>query len=234
MCGRFTLAPAAGRLFGPRFGLAEDVEIEPRWNIAPSTSIPVVTRREQADRLDWMHWGLVPRWADSPAVGAKMINARAETLAERRSFSPLLASHRCLIPADGFYEWQSRPGAPKQPWYFHLPSGEVFSLAGLWTTWDPGDGVEPLESVTIITTEPNAQVAPVHKRMPVILPSDGEATWLDSATPVEEALALLGPAPDGMLAAEPVSTRVNSVTNDDASCVEAVAEGAAEDGHRLF
>lgn len=223
MCGRFTLAPAAGRLFGPRFGLAEDVSVEPRWNIAPSTSIPVITRREGDNQADWMHWGLVPRWAESPEIGSKMINARAETLEDKRSFSPLLEHNRCLVPADGFYEWQARPGAAKQPWYFHEPSGEVFGFAGLWTTWRPGEGVEPLESVTIITTEPNTVVKPVHKRMPAILAPGAEDDWLNGSTPVQEAMGLLGPAPEEMLVGDPVSTRVNSVANDDPECVEPVA-----------
>jgi putative SOS response-associated peptidase YedK len=234
VCGRFTLAPAAGRLFGPRFGLAEDVSVEPRWNIAPSTSIPVITRREGANRADWMHWGLVPVWADSPEVGSKMINARAETLTEKRSFSPLLEQNRCLVPADGFYEWQARAGAAKQPWYFHEPSGDVFSFAGLWTSWRPGDGVEPLESVTIVTTEPNALVRPVHKRMPAILAAGAEESWLDHSIAVEEALGLLGPAPDGMLVAEPVSTRVNRVANDDRECVQPVAEDQGTGAESLF
>ena len=234
MCGRFTLAPASGQLFGPRFGLAEDVDVGQRWNVAPSTSIPVITRRDGGNHADWMHWGLVPRWADSPAVGTKMINARVETLPEKRSFSPLLESHRCLVPADGFYEWQQRPGKPKQPWYFHLPSGGVYSFAGLWTTWDPGGGVEPLESVTIITTAPNGLVAPVHKRMPAILPAEAEEAWLDRSTPVPQALGLLGPAADGMLVGEPVSTRVNSVAHDDAACVEPLAGEPGDESPGLF
>lgn len=234
MCGRFTLAPASGRLFGPRFGLAEDVDVGRRWNVAPATSIPVITRRDGGNRADWMHWGLIPQWADSPAVGSKMINARAETIAEKRSFSPLLESHRCLVPADGFYEWQKRPAGPKQPWYFHQPSGEVYSFAGLWTSWAPGEGVEPLESVTIITTEPNDLVAPVHRRMPAILAAEAEGGWLDASTPVPEALGLLSPAGDGVLVAEPVSTWVNSVAHDDAGCVEPLAGEPGDESPSLF
>lgn len=222
MCGRFTLAPASGRLFGPRFGLAEDVDVGRRWNIAPSTQVAVVSRREADNRLDWMHWGLVPSWAKSPTDGARMINARAETLAEKPAFRGLVEANRCLVPADGFYEWQARDGGPKQPWLFSEPGQEVFAFAGLWTSWSPGDGVEPLESVTIITTEPNSVVAPVHRRMPVILPQDREARWLDPECPVEEALGLLGPVDARMLEGWPVSTRVNSVANDDPECVAPV------------
>ena len=225
MCGRFTLAPASGRLFGPRFGLAEDVEIKPRWNVAPSTQIPVVSRRGERNQLDWMHWGLVPHWAKSPDGSARMINARAETVTEKPAYRGLLKSHRCLIPADGFYEWQVRGDGPKQPWLFTEPGGEVFGFAGLWTTWEPGDGVEPLESVTIITTEPNAVVAPVHKRMPVILPADLEERWIDPGTPADEAVALLGPISPELLEAWPVSTRVNSVRNDDVDCAAPVEPG---------
>ena len=225
MCGRFTLAPASGRLFGPRFGLAEDVKIKPRWNVAPSTQIPVVSRRGERNQLDWMHWGLVPHWAKSPDGSARMINARAETVAEKPAYRGLLKSHRCLVPADGFYEWQARADGPKQPWLFSEPGGEVFAFAGLWTTWEPGDGVEPLESVTIITTEPNEVVAPVHKRMPVILPAELEERWIDPDTPADEAVALLGPLSPDLLEAWPVSTRVNSVRNDDEGCVAPVEPG---------
>lgn len=226
MCGRFTLAPASGRLFGPRFGLAEDVEVTPRWNIAPSTQIPVVTRGERTNELSWMHWGLVPRWAESPAQSSRMINARAETVTEKPAFRGLLKSHRCLVPADGFYEWQSRGDAPKQPWLFTEPDREVFSFAGLWTTWSPGDGVEPLESVTIITTEPNSVVSPVHKRMPVILPREVEETWIDPECPVDDAVSLLGPLSSEQLEGWPVSTRVNSVGNDDVECTKPVQPGS--------
>ena len=234
MCGRFTLAPASGQLFGPRFGLAEDVKVTPRWNIAPSTSIPVVRREEGSNRADFMHWGLVPRWAKSPADGARMINARAETLTEKRTFSPLLESYRCLVPADGFYEWQAREGAPKQPWFFHQPDDAVFSFAGLWTTWQPDPDVEPLESVTIITREPNEVVAPVHRRMPAILAQEDEESWLDAGTGVEEALSLLSPVPDDRLAAVPVSTMVNSVSNDGPELLQPVSPDDAARESRLF
>lgn len=229
MCGRFTLAPASGRLFGPRFGLAEDVRIKPRWNIAPSTEVAVVTRRDKDNRLDWMRWGLVPSWSKSPDDGAKMINARAETLAEKPSFRTLLEANRCLIPADGFYEWQAREGAPKQPWVFNEPGREVFSFAGLWTSWISPDRDETLESVTIITTEPNSVVAPVHRRMPVILPRESEERWLDAGVDPHEAVTLLGPLDPGLLEGYPVSTRVNSVANDDEGCVAPAGPGGGVD-----
>lgn len=239
MCGRFTLAPAAGRLFGPRFGLAEDVEIKPRWNIAPSTPIAVVTRRGEHNRLDWMHWGLVPHWAKSPAESSRMINARAETLTEKPAYRDLVKDRRCLIPADGFYEWQARGDGPKQPWLFTEAGQEVFSFAGLWTTWRHDEGVEPLESVTIVTTEPNDVVAPVHRRMPAILASPAaEEAWLDPDAPLDEALGLLGPLPGALLSGTPVSTRVNSVRNDDPECTEPVdpeeADSAGSSQEQLF
>ena len=176
----------------------------------------------------------MPRWAKSPADGARMINARAETLTEKRTFSPLLESHRCLVPADGFYEWQAREGAPKQPWFFHQPDDAVFSFAGLWTTWQPDPDVEPLESVTIITREPNEVVAPVHRRMPAILAQEDEEPWLDAGTGVEEALSLLSPVPDDRLAAVPVSTRVNSVSNDGPELLQPVSPGDEARESRLF
>jgi len=234
VCGRFTLAPASGQLFGPRFGLAEDVSIRPRWNIAPSTPVAVVRRAGEANRLDFMHWGLVPRWAKSPADGARMINARSETLREKRSFSPLLAENRCLVPADGFYEWQKREQGPKQPWYFHEPGREVFAFAGLWTAWQPDPSVEPLESVTIITREPNAVVEPVHRRMPAILAREVEEAWVDPSTGIDDALALLAPVPDRLLTAEPVSTYVNSVANDDPRCIDPAEAGDGDPASRLF
>lgn len=219
MCGRFTLAPASGQLFGPRFGLAEDVEVGRRWNIAPSTQIPVIRRVGPANRCDFMHWGLLPPWAASPADGARMINARAETLREKRSFRALLQANRCLVPADGFYEWQKVEGASKQPWFFHEPGNEPFAIAGLWTAWQRDPEVEPVESVTIITREPNAIVEPVHGRMPAILSREAEAGWLDPDRSIDAALELLAPVPDGLLDAVPVSTRVNSVANDGPECI---------------
>lgn len=234
MCGRFTLAPASGQLFGPRFGLAEDVDVGRRWNIAPSTPVAVVRRDGEANRCDFMHWGLLPRWAKSPADGARLINARAETLAEKRSFSPLLAANRCLVPADGFYEWQAMEAGPKQPWYFHEPERGAFAFAGLWTPWQPDPEVEPVESVTIITREPNEIVAPVHRRMPAILGREAEEAWLDPRVGAEEALTLLAAVPDDLLVADPVSTRVNSVANDGPECTEPIPAAQRQPETRLF
>jgi putative SOS response-associated peptidase YedK len=160
-------------------------------------------------------WGLLPHWAKDSKIAFKMINARAETLTEKPAYRGLLNRHRCLIPADGFYEWTVGSDGKKQPIHFHLPGYELFVFAGLWTTrTDDGSG-EILESCTIITTRPNELVAPVHDRMPVILRAEAERVWLDPTIAKEHALSLLEPYPAELMVALPASTRVNSVRNDD-------------------
>ena len=160
-------------------------------------------------------WGLLPHWAKDSKIGFKMINARAETLAEKPAYRSLISRHRCLIPADGFYEWTVGSDGKKQPVRFHLPDGELFAFAGLWTSRTDKETGELLESCTIITTRPNELVAPVHDRMPVILRSGVEAAWLDAAVSKEQAVWLLEPYPAGLMVASRASTRVNSVRNDD-------------------
>ena len=160
-------------------------------------------------------WGLLPHWAKDSKIAFKMINARAETLTEKPAYRSLISRHRCLIPADGFYEWMVGTDGKKQPIHFHLPSHELFAFAGLWTARTDEETGELLESCTIITTRPNELVAPVHDRMPVILRSGVEAAWLDPAISKEQALWLLEPYPAGLMVASPASTRVNSVRNDD-------------------
>ena len=190
MCGRYTLAgPGDGALAAlrARFGLDERLDVRQRFNVAPGDDVVAVrTGRDGARRGDVLRWGLVPHWAESPRLGARMINARAETLAEKPAFRDALARRRCLVVADGFYEWERRDGARKQPWWITRADGEPFAFAGLWATWRPGRrrGRRPaLRSCTIVTTAANAAVAPLHDRMPVILPAGAEATWLDPATP---------------------------------------------------
>jgi putative SOS response-associated peptidase YedK len=160
-------------------------------------------------------WGLLPHWAKDSKVAFKLINARAETLTEKPAYRGLLTNRRCLIPADGFYEWTLGSDGKKQPIHFHLPGHELFAFAGLWTSRTEEASGEIIESCTIITTQPNALVAPVHDRMPVILPADAESVWLDASVSKEHALSLLEPYPAELMAALPASTRVNSVRNDD-------------------
>jgi len=211
MCGRFTLATPAAQI-AELFGLEHTPELTPRYNIAPSQQVAIVRRAGGRPELAWARWGLVPSWARDPAMGARTINARCETVAVKPAFRAALRRRRCLIPADGFYEWR-REGNRKQPFYFSLPNGSLFAFAGLWERWE-GAG-EPLESCTILTTGANDAVAPVHDRMPVILAPEAHGPWLDPSVPGEEALAVvLAPLPSLTLRCYPVSSLVNNPAND--------------------
>jgi putative SOS response-associated peptidase YedK len=190
---------------------------EPRYNIAPTQAVLVVRRDQQgALRASLMRWGLIPSWAGDPSIGARTINARAETAASKPSFREPLQRKRCLIPADGFYEWQ-RAAKQKQPCCFEVGDGAVFAFAGLWDSWRGRDG-QAVESCTILTTTPN-QLADVHDRMPVILASEQLDRWLDpSMQDAVTAVALLTPFDSHRMRRYPVSTRVNAVVNDDPDC----------------
>jgi putative SOS response-associated peptidase YedK len=232
MCGRFTNRLTwrqLRELYGvtePEIGLDEaEPELPPRYNIAPTQVVPVVRAGRRGGReLALLRWGLIPWWAREIEIGARMINAKAETVAEQPAFRNAFQRRRCLVPADGFYEWQRANGS-KQPYLVGLKDGAPFAMAGLWERWDRGDPLagEPpvIESFTIITGPANALVAPIHDRMPVILaPADYEA-WLaspDLAIPQ----ALLQPYPAEGMTAWPVSRRVNSVKYDDAECAAPV------------
>ncbi|MGV8038822.1 MAG: SOS response-associated peptidase [Thermoanaerobaculaceae bacterium] len=218
MCGRYTLA-SPGNVVAELFELDEVPELRPRFNIAPTQDVAVVRAREGRRELGAVQWGLVPSWARDLAIGQKLINARAETVAEKPAFRSALRARRCLVVADGFYEWQPTAGR-KQPWYFQLRDGGPFAFAGLWERWQ-APGVDTLESCTIVTTEANELVAPVHGRMPVILTSEGSARWL-AGGPTEELQALLVPFPPSEMRARPVSLRVNSPAVDDRGCIEPV------------
>jgi putative SOS response-associated peptidase YedK len=220
MCGRFTLATPDQDL-AVQFNLPEVPDVTPRYNIAPTQPVGVVrVPAVDSDReLVMVHWGLIPFWAKDPKIGARMINARAETVAEKPAFRTAFRRRRCLVPADGFYEWQKQNGS-KQPYYIHMTDGKPFAFAGLWERWKgPDDTV--IDSCTLLTTQPNDLVRPLHNRMPVILrPSDYEL-WLDPA--VEDAgvlKPLLRPhSPDGM-DAYPVSRRVNKPAHEGPACIE--------------
>ncbi len=234
MCGRYTLAgPGDGALAAlrARFGLDERLDVRQRFNVAPGDDVVAVrTGRDGARKGDVLRWGLVPHWAESPRLGARMINARAETLAEKPAFRDALARRRCLVVADGFYEWERRDGARKQPWWITRADGEPFAFAGLWATWRPADAeadVLPLRSCTIVTTAANAAVAPLHDRMPVILPAGAEATWLDPATPTAEAQALLAPLDPAETGLRRVGTAVNDARHDEPDCLDPPAAADA-------
>ncbi len=210
------------------FGLFEAAAFAPRFNVAPSQSVAIVRRARDApdDRrqLAWLRWGLVPSWAGDPAIGNRMINARAETAAEKPAFRAALRSRRCLVVADGFYEWQ-RVGNRKQPYFFHLRNDRPFAFAGLWEIWQAPDQSR-IESCTLLTTVANELVRPIHDRMPAILASADYAQWLDAGEEEPKRLkSLLGPYPSEAMAAYPVGPRVNNPGNDDPGCIERTAGG---------
>ncbi|GBC93160.1 Putative SOS response-associated peptidase YedK [bacterium HR15] len=222
MCGRFALYASAERLAG-QFRLPLPFQIAPRYNIAPSQPVLALHVLRETNTREWTHfqWGLVPRWAQDPKIGQRMINARAETLAEKPAFRNALRYRRCIIPADGFYEWKKQ-GNTKQPYFVRHREGKLLALAGLWEHWQGADGSE-LQTCTIITTEPNAVVRPLHDRMAVILPEEAYDLWLDPAMQQpDRLLALLRPAPDEALIAYPVSPRVNNPANDDPRLIEPI------------
>jgi putative SOS response-associated peptidase YedK len=219
MCGRFSLS-TPGETLKELFGLDAVPELEPRYNIAPAQSVPVVLRAGHVAGpvLVMKRWGLVPWWATDPKLGARMINARAETLTSKPAFRDAVRERRCLVPADGFYEWV-QDGRRRQPIHFHLKDGQPFAFAGLWELWRPA-GADALDTFTIITTRANELVAPVHDRMPVILPEEWWEDWLDPRRAPDDALmARLGPLPADRMAGFRVDPRVNSPLVDDAACV---------------
>ncbi|MCU0310368.1 MAG: SOS response-associated peptidase [Acidimicrobiales bacterium] len=234
MCGRFVSATPPADVAAYFDAAAPEAALEPRYNVAPTNDVYVVLSDGRTRRVTPMHWGLVPRWAKSPSVGNRMINARAERLATSSAYKAAFARRRCLVPADGFYEWKVVPGQKrKQPMYIHAASGEPLAFAGLWETWkDPNateaerdGGADVLRSCTIITGEPNEKVQPVHDRMPVILPRRAWATWLDPQVDDLEVLGrLLVPAPSSLLELRPVSTEVNNVRNQGAHLLDPVDE----------
>jgi putative SOS response-associated peptidase YedK len=234
MCGRFTLTSPADTV-AELFELAEVPEIAPRYNIAPTQPVPVVFAGvpDGRRRLAMMHWGLIPPWAPDPGMGARMINARAETVASKPAFRSAFRRRRCLIVADGFYEWQKLEspegrGRPrKQPHYIRLRDGRPFAFAGLWERWKPPEETEdprasdPVESCTIITTEPNELIAALHNRMPAVLHPRDYDVWLDPGTDSADVLQpLLRPYPPDEMEAYPVTTRVNTPSIDARECIQ--------------
>jgi len=223
VCGRYTLTAPDPAALRARFPLGESVVIEPRFNVAPTDDVlAVTTDREGAPRGELLRWGLVPHWAKDPSVGARMINARAESVAEKPAFRDAFERRRCLIVADGFYEWQAREGARKQPWWITRADHAPFAFAGLWSVWHDGDGPDDpiLRTCTIVTTAASASVAPMHDRMPVILPPAAEETWLDHGTPASVLQDLLAPFPDAQTDARPVGFAVNDARHDAPDCLD--------------
>ena len=221
MCGRYELhtQPAALAL---AFGVPFPPQMRPRYNIAPMQDVPIIRRAVSGEReLVNVRWGLVPRWAKDPNIGNRMINARSETLAEKPSFRTALKRHRCLLPTDGFYEWKQTPSGAKQPIHIGMKDQSPFAFAGLFERWLSPAG-EVLDTCTIITTQANALLSPLHDRMPVIVPPVAFDRWLDVAN--DDTAPLFAPYPAEAMMYYPVSTRVNSVRNDDAKLIVRVEE----------
>src|SRR6266704_211848 len=207
MCGRFSLHVDINTV-AQHFGVPATLETSPRYNVAPTQEV-VSIMYNGASHLALLRWGLIPSWAKDESIGSRMINARAETLIEKPSFKGLLRSKRCMIIADGFYEWRKENGS-KTPMYITLKNGEPFAFAGLWDSWKSPDG-QQLRTCTIITTDPNDVVATIHNSMPAILVPDAREEWLDtSVQDVNALLPLLGPYPADEMTARAVSRLVNN------------------------
>ena len=219
MCGRFTLFEA-DKILSKKFGVSSIPPLSPRYNIAPSQPVAAVraTTDGSGREIALLRWGLIPSWSKDPAIGTRLINARAETAAEKPSFRNAFRQHRCLIPANGFYEWQ-RQERGKQPYFIRMRDKRLFAFAGLWDRWEsPNEGV--IETCTILTTAANTVLAPIHDRMPVILPQTDYTQWLDPAQKYMDTLSpLLVPFPPEDMLAIPVSPWVNATSNDDEKCI---------------
>ncbi len=223
MCGRFALISDTKQLllqFGiPPASVAGMPDAVPRYNVAPTQPVAAVRLNEFKQReLTFFRWGFIPSWSKDIKIGSRMINARSETVAEKPSFRAAFKRRRCLIPADGFYEWQKVNGG-KQPIFIHAADKRPFALAGLWEMWSDPEG-SMLQTCTILTTRPNEFMASIHNRMPVILEREDYDMWLDPGDDPQQALHLLRPYPPEKMAAYPVTTLVNSPRNDLPACIE--------------
>jgi len=223
MCGRYVLKAALPDI-ARMLGMDVDLGLEPRYNIAPTTPVPACRMERPGEKeLTLLRWGLVPHWAKQADGNYRMINARAETVATKPAFRSPFRKRRCLIPADGYYEWKSVAGR-KQPYYFSMKDEGPFCFAGLWERWQPAEG-EAVETCAIITTDANALGAEVHHRMPVILAAHDYERWLDPGlTRAEEVLPLLAPFPPEAMTMYPVSTLVNNARVDEPRCITPLAD----------
>jgi putative SOS response-associated peptidase YedK len=223
MCGRFTLTTTPEQLRAAFSGLVVPNELQPRYNITPTQPVAVVPN-DGKFQVDYYIWGLIPSWAKDPHISVRLMNARGESLADKPSFRTAFRRRRCLVLADGFYEWRQEPGhRSKTPMYIKLQSGRPFAFAGLWENWQSPDGSNIL-SCTIITTEPNSLMESIHNRMPVILPEEVIPLWLEPREPdLDRLQELLIPYPADLMKAYPVSALVNNPVNDNPRCIEPVA-----------
>ena len=223
MCGRYVIT-APGEAIRDLFDLVDVPDLPARYNVAPTQSVPAIRLQADGDQreLVLLRWGLIPHWAKDASIGTKLINARGETVAEKPSFRDSFRHRRCLLIATGFYEWK-KEGTRKQPYLICLKGSEPFAFAGLWSRWQPADA-DPIDSATIITTEPNALCATIHNRMPVIVPAARFADWLDPDR--GDGQALLQPYDSHAMEAWPVSPRVGNPKNDDPKLVARLASQA--------
>jgi putative SOS response-associated peptidase YedK len=231
MCGRYSLATPDPFDVRSRFPIGESLEVRRRYNVAPGDDVlAVTTDKEGHPRGEMLRWGLVPSWSKRPDTGLKMINARSETAAERPAFRRAFERYRCLIIADGFYEWRPRTGGngtPKQPFHITRADGELFSFAGLWSIWHGQDDAA-LRTCTILTTAANSAIASLHDRMPVILQPGDESAWLDTGTPHSELTQILAGLPAPETALTEVGFAVNDARYDGPECLAPPAPAAQE------
>lgn len=214
MCGRYALYGPVSRLREMFEAEIEGFDFAPRYNAAPMQWLPVVRQRPGGERVvQALRWGLIPAWAKDEAIATRLINARGETVADKPSFRSAFRRRRCIVPMNGFYEWQSVPGG-KQPHYIHAVNDTLIGVAGLWERWTrPSDG-ESLDTFTVITTDANDALRPLHDRMPVILPPEAFGTWLDTGVPAQDVVSLIRPASGGLLQFHAVSTAVGNVRHE--------------------
>jgi putative SOS response-associated peptidase YedK len=238
VCGRFVSASTPDEI-AKYFGVEQVSEsaLDPNYNVAPTNDVYAVLESGGVRRLEPMHWGLVPIWAKDPKIGNKMINARSETLAEKNAYKHAYRKKRCIIPVDGFYEWERVEGQKnKQPWFIHRADDQPLAFAGLWEVWrgPDRDSDEELRSCTIITGSPNEKMAEIHDRMPVILPQDQWSTWLDEEQHDLDLLGkLLVPAPASIITMHKVSTEVNNVRNKGAQLTDEMPDDDSDDAPSL-
>lgn len=224
MCGRFTITTAPERWVELLdVGLWPE-DAKPRFNIAPTQNVVCIRQNGASRESCMMRWGLVPSWANDLKVGARMINARSESAAEKPSFRTALKKRRCLIPADGFFEWEKLDRRTKQPWLIHFRSHTPFVFAGLWESWQPPDKEQPVLSCSILTTASNMEMAEIHDRMPVVIEPQHYAAWLSSEASVGQVQGLMSGVPDGSWDRFPVNPIVGNVRNDVPECIQSIQQ----------
>jgi len=223
MCGRYALNATSQELIAS-FGLVECPDFDPRYNIAPIQSVPIIRQRATGERVaHLLRWGLLPSWAKDETLATRLINARAETIGEKPAFRAAYKARRCLVPASGYFEWKAIPGG-KQPYFIHATNGSLLAFAGLWERWNKPDG-SPLDTFTVITRDATETLRSVHDRMPVILAPENYGPWLSRETPAELVHQILISPAEDTLTMFPVSKIVGNVKNDTEECLVPIAEG---------